>query len=80
MPESKSDHPSVPHGPSMSREDKRQKIRSFVSNQLKLLETERLAVTKQERLERQELGEEVAVEVVDVQKTKYDICGTSDFA
>ena len=73
MPESKSVNSSVTQRqrPSISRDDKMQKIERFVSNQLKLLEAERLAVTKQERLESRELGEEVAVEVVDVKKTKY---------
>ena len=47
------------------------KIQEFKSDQLKLLETERLAVTMQERLESKELGEEVDVEVVDVKKTSY---------
>ena len=36
---------------------------------MKLLKTEQLAVTKQERLESKELGKEVGVEVVDVKKT-----------
>ena len=51
--------------------EEKQKIQNFVSNQLKLLETELLAVTKQERQEHAELGEEVGVEVVDIKKTKY---------
>ena len=54
-----------------SSADKKQKIQSFVSNQLNLLETELLAVTKQERLQNQELGKEVDVEVVTVKNTKY---------
>ena len=48
-----------------------EKIQRFVSDQLKLLETERLAVTMQERQESAELGKEVGVEVVDIEKTSY---------
>ena len=66
---SKSGNPSVIMANRSSSGDK--KIQRFVSDQLKLLETERLAVTMQERLESKELGEEVDVEVVDVKKTSY---------
>ena len=48
---------------------KNYKIQKFVSSQLKLLETEQLAVSKQERLESKVLGEKLEVEVYDIKKT-----------